>query len=62
MKWQSQAEAVLSRVPFFVRNRVKRKVEEEAVRRGAEEVCLEDVRACQRRFLETMEAEDRLKK
>ena len=57
MKWQSQAEAVLSRVPFFVRKRVRRKVEAEAVRRGAEEVCLEDVRACQRSFLETMEAE-----
>jgi anaerobic sulfite reductase subunit C len=57
MKWSKEAEKALLRVPFFVRGRVRKKVEEEALRCGAAEVAMEHVRACQKRFLKTMEEE-----
>jgi anaerobic sulfite reductase subunit C len=57
MKWSKDAEEAVSRVPFFVRNRVKRRGEEEATRCGAKEVNLEHVKTCQKRFLCRMEDE-----
>ncbi len=57
MKWSEEAEKAVSKVPFFVRGRVKRRVEEEAVRSNSTEVRLEHVKTCQRRFLENMEEE-----
>jgi len=57
MKWTEQANEAISKVPFFIRKRVSKRVEEEALRRGASEVRLEHVRACQRRFLNQMEEE-----
>jgi anaerobic sulfite reductase subunit C len=59
MKWNREAEEAVSRVPFFVRKRVKRRVEEEAARCRAKEVYLEHVRTCQDRFLNRMEEEVR---
>ncbi|MBM3299962.1 MAG: 4Fe-4S binding protein, partial [Deltaproteobacteria bacterium] len=57
MKWTREAEEAVSKVPFFVRRRVKKRVEEEAERRSAYEVTLDHVRTCQRRFLKNMESE-----
>ena len=57
MKWSKEAEQAVSRVPFFVRKRVKRRVEEEATNRGAKEVNLDHVKTCERRFLIRMEEE-----
>ncbi len=57
MKWSKEAEDALTKVPFFVRRRVRQRVEEEAARWGAKEVTLEHVKACQRRFLNKMEDE-----
>lgn len=57
MKWSPQAEEAVSRVPFFVRRRVRKRVEEEASRHNAREVTLEHVTACQKRFLRNMEDE-----
>ena len=57
MKWSKEAEEAVSRVPFFVRKRVKKKVEEEAARCGDGHVTLEHVRASQKRFLNNMEDE-----
>ena len=57
MKWSNEANEALSRVPFFVRKRVRKRVEEEAAGREAGEVTLEHVRACQKRFLNRMEDE-----
>jgi anaerobic sulfite reductase subunit C len=57
MKWTDDAEAAVSKVPFFVRRRVRKRVEEEAARCGAPEVILEHVKTCQRRFLDHMEEE-----
>jgi dissimilatory sulfite reductase (desulfoviridin) alpha/beta subunit len=59
MKWAEDAEKAVSRVPFFVRKRVKRRVEEEAIRQGAQVVTLHHVQACRKRFLENMENEVR---
>lgn len=57
MNWTEAAERAIARVPFFVRRRVNKRVEEEALRQGAQEVGLEHVEACQRRYLEDMESE-----
>ena len=57
MKWSREAKEALSRVPFFVRKRVKKRVEEETASCGAEEVAIEHVRTCQKRFLDRMEDE-----
>ena len=54
MKWMEEAEKAVSRVPFFVRKRVRRKVEEEAERRGSKLVTIEHVMDCQKRFLKSM--------
>lgn len=59
MRWSEEAEQALSRVPFFVRKRVRRRVEEEAARCRAEVVGIMHVRACQQRFLQQMEREVR---
>lgn len=55
MKWSKEAERAISKVPFFVKKRVRNRVEEEAKRSGSMEVRIEHVRACHRRFLEDME-------
>ncbi len=57
MEWDAQAYEAVSKVPFFVRKRVKKKVEEEAARCGSAVVRLEHVKTCQRRFLNQMEDE-----
>lgn len=57
MKWTDEATQAVSRVPFFVRKRVKKKVEEEAQRRRAGAVTMEHVTACRQRFLTNMEEE-----
>ncbi len=57
MKWTKQAEEAVSKVPFFVRKRVKNRVEEEAARTGSREVTREHVLACKKRLLGDMEAE-----
>lgn len=59
MKWTKDAKDDLSRVPFFVRKRVKKRVEEEAVRCGSNQVTIKHVRICRERFLNRMEEEVR---
>lgn len=57
MQWTREATKAIKKVPFFVRKRVKARVEEEAARSGAGIVTIEHVRSCQRRFLNKMENE-----
>jgi anaerobic sulfite reductase subunit C len=57
MKWTNEAEGTVSRVPFFIRKRVRKRVEEEAERQGCSLVTLGHVTACQQRFLSSMDAE-----
>jgi dissimilatory sulfite reductase (desulfoviridin) alpha/beta subunit len=59
MTWNEQAEAAIRKVPFFVRKRVRKRVEEEAVSAGAREVTIEHVNRCQRRIMKNMEEEVR---
>jgi dissimilatory sulfite reductase (desulfoviridin) alpha/beta subunit len=51
MKWTPEAEKAVKNVPFFVRKKVRARVEEEAVNRDRERVTLADVKAAQARFL-----------
>ena len=57
MKWDEEAEKALSRVPFFVRKRVKKRVEEDARLKGAGVVDMGHMNACRKRFLTKMEQE-----
>ena len=57
MKWTKEAEEAVSRVPFFVRKRVKKKVEEEAERNNSRVVTLDHVQNSQKRFLKEMDQE-----
>jgi len=57
MKWTEEANEAISKVPFFIRKRVRKRVEEEAHRFGASEVRLDHVKASQRRYLDQMEEE-----
>jgi dissimilatory sulfite reductase (desulfoviridin) alpha/beta subunit len=59
MEWSPEAKEAISKVPFFVRSRVKRRVEQEAKSRGDKRVLMEHVLACQRRYLTSMEEEVR---
>ncbi len=51
MKWTSEAEKALSRIPFFVRKRVQRYVEKEAGHTGTRLIDLAFVKECQKKFL-----------
>lgn len=57
MKWTDEAEKAVSRVPFFVRKKVRARVEKEAGHSGKNIVTLEEVKETQNRFLHRMESE-----
>jgi anaerobic sulfite reductase subunit C len=57
MKWTSEAEQAIKKVPFFVRKRVRARVEKEAADAGKPTVTLADVQATRKRFLNQMESE-----
>jgi dissimilatory sulfite reductase (desulfoviridin) alpha/beta subunit len=57
MEWTPEAEAALKRVPFFVRKRVRARVEKEARDAGRRRVDLADVKATQSRYLSGMQDE-----
>jgi dissimilatory sulfite reductase (desulfoviridin) alpha/beta subunit len=57
MKWTPEAEAALKQVPFFVRKRVRARVESEAHHAGRDRITLSDVKATQARYLSGMHSE-----
>jgi len=57
MKWTDEAEAAVKRVPFFVRKRVRSRVEQEAAEAGKAGVTLADVKATQARYVNKMSSE-----
>ncbi len=57
MKWTREAEDTIKKVPFFVRKRVKARVEKEASEAGKTSVSLSDVKATQARYLSSMKSE-----
>lgn len=57
MQWTSEAEAVIKKVPFFVRKKVRARVEDDARRAGKTTIALSDVRLSQKRYLARMSEE-----
>ena len=57
MQWTQEAEDAVKKVPFFVRKRVKARVEKEAREAGKKEVSLADVKTTQARYLKNMASE-----
>ncbi len=51
MIWTEEAEKAVGRVPFFVRGKVRREVEEEAAGQGSSRVLLRHVQNCREKFL-----------
>jgi dissimilatory sulfite reductase (desulfoviridin) alpha/beta subunit len=57
MQWDKDAEETVAKVPFFVRRRVKKGVENEAQQSGAARVTMDHVAACKQRYLHHQEDE-----
>lgn len=57
MEWSSEAEAAVKKVPFFVRKKVRTRVENEAAAAGKRTVSLTDVKASQARYVKNMSGE-----
>jgi anaerobic sulfite reductase subunit C len=57
MKWSPEAEAAIKKVPFFVRKRVRARVEQEAKEAGKGLVTLAEVKATQEHYLQKMSDE-----
>jgi dissimilatory sulfite reductase (desulfoviridin) alpha/beta subunit len=54
MKWTEEADEAVKKVPFFVRKRVRERVEKEASEDGKSIVSVSDVKATQKRYLSNM--------
>jgi len=59
MKWSAEAEEAIRKVPFFVRKRVRARVEKEARQEGKPAISLAEVKATQKRYLSRMGEEIR---
>ena len=57
MDWTQEADEAVKKVPFFVRKRVRARVEKEAREAGKEVISLADVKATQARYLKNMASE-----
>ncbi len=57
MKWTPEAETAVKKTPFFVRRKVRARVEKDAAAAGKKVVSLADVKATRARFLTDMTAE-----
>ena len=57
MKWSPEADDSIKKVPFFVRKKVRARVEKEAMEAGKQVVTLADVKATQARYLKNMSSE-----
>jgi len=57
VEWTKEADDAVKKVPFFVRKRVRSRVEKEAREAGKQVVSLADVKATQTRYLKNMASE-----
>ena len=57
MDWSKEAENAVKKVPFFVRKRVRARVEKEAREAGKTRISLADVKTTQARYLKSMASE-----
>ena len=60
MKWTQEAEEAIKKVPFFVRKKVRARVEKEAELDGRDTVTLSVVNVSRKKFLDNMNSEIRL--
>ena len=56
MQWTVEAEAALKKVPFFIRKKVKSRVEKEVAEDGKTVVDIEAVKTTRKRYLSGMAA------
>jgi len=57
MEWTKEAKERIAKVPFFIRKRVKKSVEEETRRSNAKVVTVAHIQSCQKKFINRMEDE-----
>jgi len=57
MEWSDEAENAIRKVPFFVRKKVRARIEKEAASEGKKEVTITEVNATRSRFLSGMDSE-----
>ena len=57
MKWTDEAEAAVRNVPFFVRKKVRARVEKEAADENKQTITLAEVKATRKRFVSNMDSE-----
>ena len=57
MKWSSEAEEAMKKVPFFVRKKVRKKIELYVQEQGRNRVTLADTKAARKQFLANMSKE-----
>ncbi len=57
MEWTKDAENAVKKVPFFVRKKVRSRVETQVAETGKKVVTLTDVRTAQKRHLQNMSKE-----
>ncbi|MBW2490818.1 MAG: 4Fe-4S dicluster domain-containing protein [Deltaproteobacteria bacterium] len=57
MKWMPDAEAAIKNVPFFVRKKVRSRIENETAAAGKKIVSISDVKAAQARFMSKMSSD-----
>ncbi|MFP4160137.1 MAG: 4Fe-4S binding protein [Desulfobacterales bacterium] len=59
MRWDDDAGAAMRKVPFFIRKRVRKRVEEHVAEKGRNRVTLDDVYEVKKGYLQDMEKEVR---
>ncbi len=57
MQWTPEAEAAVKKVPFFVRKKVRARVEKEAQKAGKKAVSVAEVNATKQQYLQNMKSE-----
>lgn len=57
MQWTPEAEAAVKKVPFFVRKKVRARVEKEAQKAGKKVVSVAEVNATKQQYLQNMKSE-----
>ena len=57
MEWTEEAEKAIKKVPFFVRKKVRARVEDEAMAAGRKGVAISDVKTAQKKYLTNMSSE-----
>lgn len=57
MEWTPESEEAIKKVPFFVRKKVRARVEKEALKNRKSRVTLAEVKATQKRYLTGMKSE-----